>query len=319
MIVISNLVTTKRKIKRSILTMGTFDGVHSGHQKIIKSIIEKSRESNAISIVATFDIHPVNLLSPTEKPRLLTSLQSKKRLFERLGIDVMAIVNFNKRVSNMQPEEFIQNVIIKKLSPKSIVVGRDFRFGKNRQGDLKLLGNLGKRYGFSLHIIGEKRLFGNKVSSRYIRKILWRGEVEKATKLLDRPYSIDGKVIKGSGWGNILGYPTANIRISENLILPQGIYSVKVSLGKIEYRGVAYIGFKPTFQKRDTARRNISIETHLFNFKRNILGRNITVSFDKKLGKEMKLKNPDDLKARIERYIEKVRNSKKYNTKKYNC
>jgi len=296
----------------TILTMGTFDGVHLGHQKIVNRVIEESRKSNAISVAVTFDIHPANLLSHTERPRLLTSLQNKKELFKRLGIGVMAIVRFDKRVSNMQPRDFIRNVIVKKLSPKSIIVGKDFRFGKHRKGDLRLLRNLGKRYCFSLYVIGEKRLFGNKVSSRYIRKILWRGEVEKATRLLGRPYSINGRVVKGSGLGNILGYPTANIHISENFILPQGIYSVKVLLGRREYRGVSYIGFKPTFPKKDTGRREISIETHLLNFNRDILGRNITVFFYKKLGKERKLKNPNRLKARIERYIEKAGGAEKY-------
>ncbi len=303
MIVIPNLVTTRRKVKCSILTMGTFDGVHVGHQKIVNSIIKKSKQSNAIPIVVTFDIHPVNLLNPSGKPRLLTSLQNKKRLFEVLGVGIMAIVRFDKRVANMQPEEFVLNVIVKKLSPKSIVVGKDFRFGKNQKGNLSLLRNLGKKYGFSLYIIGEKRLFGNKVSSRYIRKILWQGQVEKATRLLGRPYSINGKVIKGSGWGNILGYPTANIRISENLILPQGIYLINALLGRRKYRGVAYIGFKPTFRKTDTKRRDISIETHLLNFNKNICGRNITLFFYKKLGKERKLKSLNQLKTRIEGYI----------------
>ena len=298
--VIPNLKATSYKIKGSIITIGTFDGIHLGHQEIIKKIIKEAKKTHITSVIVTLNIHPLNLLNPGETPRLLTSLPIKQKLLSQLGIDVMAIIDFNNYIANMPPEKFFNSIILNKLHPKKIIVGNDFKFGKNRKGDIKLLRALSRKYDFSTEFIPIKKKFDNKISSRYIRKILWHGEVVKVSKLLGRLYTIEGKITRGKGLGKKIGIPTANIIVSPEIILPQGVFAVKAYIGKKEYNGVTYIGFKPTFSKKTTKKtRKITVETHLVNFNKNILGKKLKISFIQKLRKEISFQSAETLKNKI--------------------
>lgn len=287
-----------------VITIGNFDGVHVGHQKIFKFLIKKAAEINGTSVVITFDPHPVRVLYKDHPLKLITTTEDKIKLIERCGIDITICIPFTHEFASQEAEDFVKNVLVKKFNAKWIVVGYDYRFGKGRKGDAQLLKKLSKIYGFKVTVLRAYRREGKILSSTAVRNALLQGDIRQANRFLGRAYHIDGEVIKGAGRGSsILGYPTANISPEQEIIPKEGVYAVKVSLpeGKT-FSGVANIGKNPTFGSD-----SLSYEVHILNFTDNLLGKKIRIHFLERIRNEKKFKSPQELKENITRDIEKAK------------
>ena len=284
----------------TMLTVGSFDGVHLGHQQIIKQLNALSGDSNSLEVLVTFHPHPKEVLSPAgdRSVELLTPLEEKLRLLEKLGLPVITVLPFTREFSKTGYREFVTNILIKKLKMKKMVIGHDHTFGRNREGHAEQLEELGKSADFSVTVIQPFFLGKEIVSSSRIRQLLKSGEVEIANKLLGRKYSIQGIVEKGENRGTTLGFPTANIRPSSpNKLIPKkGVYAVEVELSGQRYRGMMNIGHRPTFNFDP-----LTLEVHIFNFSGLIYGESIEVSCKKFIREEMKFRNPEELKSQIEK------------------
>lgn len=284
----------------TVLTVGSFDGVHLGHQQIIKQLRALSGDSNSLEVLVTFHPHPKEVLSPTadRSVELLTPLEEKLRLLEKLGLPVITVLPFTREFSKTGYREFVTDILIKKLKMKKMVIGHDHTFGRNREGHAEQLEELGKSANFSVTVIQPFFLGKEIVSSSRIRQLLKSGEVEIANKLLGRKYSIQGIVEKGENRGTTLGFPTANIRPSSpNKLIPKkGVYAVEVELSGQRYRGMMNIGHRPTFNFDP-----LTLEVHIFNFSSLIYGESIEVSCKKFIREEMKFRNPEELKSQIEK------------------
>lgn len=311
MIVIKGLEALKRKKRGIALTIGNFDGVHIGHQKILQAVVERAKALKGSSVAITFDPHPVRVLAPERGIRLITPFEEKARLMEFYGIDTVLCLNFSRDFANIKPDDFMKSVILGKVGACEVIVGHNYAFGKGKKGTTDLLRRRSKKYGFNVRVIRNARLSGDVVSSSRIRNLLGKGRVCEASWLLGRPYMIKGRVIKGAGRGaKLIGIPTANI-ISLNDIIPkEGVYAVKVSLGGAVYDGVANIGKNPTFGDNP-----VSYEAHIFNFSGNILGKDIMLYFIERIRDEKAFTDIKALHDGIIRDIERARDilkAKKY-------
>lgn len=291
------------KIDYAIVTSGTFDGVHVGHQKILKRIDETATEFNGESVVLTFWPHPRYVLSHVENElKLLSTIDEKIELLEKNKVDHLVIIPFTKEFSQMTSEEFIQEILIKKIGTKKLVIGYDHRFGKNREGSFEYLKENKDKYGFEVIEIPEEDVRDIAVSSTKIRNALLKGEVEIASEFLGRPYSITGEVIQGDKIGRTLGFPTANLFLKENykLVPADGIYAGLITVKNTTHKGLIYIGERPTI---DGIKRNI--EAFIFNFNDNIYGEKIEVSLIQLIRGDMKFKSLDELKIQMRKDEEK--------------
>ena len=272
----------KKPFNNPVLAIGVFDGVHLGHQDLMRATIKKARAIQGASVVMTFSPHPVQVLHPEDHLPLITPLPYRLKLLEKLGIDVCLVVHFTKKFSHLSPEQFIRHYIHRAIKAKVIIVGDDFRFGQDRAGTLNLFQEAGKKYGFK--VIGLHQVKRNKkvISSTLIRRWVGEGKFTKASRLLGRPVALYGKVVRGDARGKNLGYPTANIDLDQSIIPPLGVYAVNVFLDGKKYRGVANIGRRPSFHKNDP----VKLEVHIFNFYKNIYGKEINVELLKKIRNE---------------------------------
>lgn len=261
------------RVKRPVIAMGVFDGVHRGHKEVLNAAVGKARKIKGTSVALTFWPHP-------QKQGSLYSLEHRLRLISELGVDLCIVINFSRHFSGIKAKDFIKNILVDKICAKYIYVGDDFRFGKNTEGDLCLLGNLGKIYGFKAKGFKIIKSEGKPISSTLIRSLIKNGEIKRAQGLLNRPVSIFGSVIKGTALGRILGFPTANINPHHEVIPARGIYAVKVILGKSKLKGVCYIGKRPTIISKN---KKINIEVYIFNFNRNIYGKYLEIQFVKRI------------------------------------
>ena len=247
---------------RPVVSLGTFDGVHLGHQVIIKRLLERSKENNKMGLVVTYEPHPQSVVAPQSAPQILTSLEEKFFLLEKLGVEETLVIDFNKKLSQLGAEEFLEEILIKKLNVGGIIVGHDHAFGRNRSGKIELLAQASKKYNFELEVL--PAVYTNlreRISSTRIRKELKDGDFSKGIKMLGHSYPVWGKATKGRGRGKILDYPTINLKTSPEKLLPKdGVYSTKVQIQYKEYFGMLHIGAKPTFG--DSSR---STEVHLFD------------------------------------------------------
>lgn len=297
----------------SVVALGTFDGVHRGHQEVINTTKEIARRNGKTSVVVTFEPIPRAVIGEErEKVGSITTLKQKEEIIRNLGINVMLVVHFNRKLAQIDPEEFVNRVIYKRMGAGRVVVGPGFRFGKNRSGDVVLLKRLGRKCGFAVTTVGEVKIGNIKVSSSKIRQLLWQGKIEKAKRLLGRYYSINGIVRRGSGRGKKLSFPTANLDISGNVILPQGVYAVLVNVRGKKQMGVANIGMRPTFPLRhrfhyqDMTERYARpvVEVHIFNLKGNLYRQKLEVSLIKRIRREMRFPTPEKLMDRIEKDVQ---------------
>jgi riboflavin kinase/FMN adenylyltransferase len=284
----------------TVLTVGSFDGVHLGHQQIIKQLKSMARESRSMEVLVTFHPHPKVVLAPADQQliELLTPLEEKQKLLENSGLSVIAVLPFTREFSRTGYREFVTDILIKKLKMKQMVIGHDHAFGRNREGHAEQLSEMGRTANFSVTVIQPYILGKEIVSSSRIRQLLKDGEVETANQMLGRKYSIQGSVTRGDNRGTGLGFPTANIRpASPNKLIPKtGVYAVDVNLAGQRYAGMMNIGHRPTFNFDP-----LTLEVHIFNFSGLIYGDSIEVSCKKFIREEKKFQNPDELKTQIER------------------
>ncbi|NMM48004.1 bifunctional riboflavin kinase/FAD synthetase [Marinigracilibium pacificum] len=279
--------------KFPVVTSGTFDGVHKGHQKIIERIKTIAQNNNGETVLITYWPHPRFVLKPDDDSlKLLNTFEEKALLLEKLGVDHLIKFTFDKKFSSQTSEEFIKNILIDGINTKKLVIGYDHRFGKNREGSFEHLKENASKYGFEVEEIPEQDVNNVAVSSTKIRRALDEGNVEIAREYLGQDYSITGFVGEGEKRGRELGFPTANITIPEKFkkIPAHGVYGVHADVGGKRYQGMMNIGVKPTFRGSE-----LSLEVHLFNFNENIYGEKITVFFDNYVRKERKFKNTEEL------------------------
>ena len=283
-----------QKYPPSFLTIGNYDGIHLGHQAILKKLISESRSNNILSSVMTFEPHPREFFSPKLAPKRIISLREKLEYFDELKIDQVFIVNFNDEFSRKSYLDFIE-ILKKNIQAKKIIIGNDFRFGKQREGNIdKLIDN-----SIDVCVMNKIEYKGERVSSTIIRDSLAAGDLKRAAMLLGRSYSISGKVVHGDKRGREIGFPTANIHMFHNRPPLKGVFAVKLN----NMYGVANLGVRPTiagFSK-------LNLEVHLFNFSKNIYGKHAHVTFLKKIRDEKKFENIDALKKQIQIDIDNVK------------
>ena len=301
--IIRGLEELKESYPNTIITIGNFDGLHLGHQKIIQTVIRESDEINGTSMLVTFDPHPMKVLAPEKEVKLLTTPKERERLIQTMGIDVLLCITFNEEFSNLQPDEFIDGVLVKKIDAKKVIVGQNYAFGKARKGTTELLRRRGRKYGFSVKVVRHAKLNGEVVSSSKIRSFLSMGQVFEASTFLGRAYTIEGNVIKGAGRGEkLLHIPTANITTPNELVPREGVYAVRVGLRRSFFDGVANIGKKPTFSDSVP-----SYEVHLFNFTGNLLGEGLRIHFVDWIRNQRSFPDALSLEKQIRNDIEQAR------------
>ena len=287
-------------MKKSVVTIGVFDGVHVGHQAVIEKIVVRAKAVGAISIVVTFDPHPLKVLGGRHLAPSLMSLKHRVNTIKCLGVDKIIVMKFNKRLSGMKPGSFIKNVIRKELNAREVFVGEDFRFGKGAGADIKALKRIGETAGLEVYPVKAVKINGRVISSSEIRRLIVSGKVKAAAKFLGRPFSILGTVVSGARLARVLGYPTANINPHHEVIPPGGVYAVKVRFNNKLFKGMMNIGVRPTFYNHGKDLEP-SIEVHMFNFSQRIYGKDIEIIFVKKLRSERKFKKIDSLIEQIKK------------------
>jgi riboflavin kinase/FMN adenylyltransferase len=301
---------TKLDYPEPVVTMGNFDGVHLGHQKIFRKVVEKAKEINGTPIAITFDPHPVRVLAPERGLKILTTFEDKANLISGEGIKVLICIGFSKEFAKTDPDEFIEDVLVNKLGVKWVIVGHNYAFGKGKKGTTALLRRMGRKYGFGVNVVRYAKVYDDIVSSSRVRSLLLRGRVCEASKMLGRAYHIEGTVIKGAGRGTpLLHTPTANITTPNELVPKEGVYAVRVSIegkgsgGRWQvYDGVANIGKNPTFGDVP-----MSYEVHIFDFNQNLLGEKIKIHFIDRIRDEKKFSGIGELEEQIKKDIKKAR------------
>lgn len=265
-------------MNNSVVAIGIFDGVHRGHIKIIKSAVSAARRMQTKSVVITFDPHPLKLINPRRPVPAIMSLKHRINLIRRLGVDICAVIRFNKNFAEINPRNFAGKILFERFRARKIFIGSNFVFGKDNEGDALLLKWLGKEYGFSVTIVPLVKVSGRVVSSSLIRRLIIKGDLARAAHMLGRPVAVCGKVVRGAGRGRELGYPTANIDPNHEAIPPSGIYAAWVKVGEKSHPAALFIGPRRTFGEEEPV-----IEAHILDFSKMIYGRNIEVTFVRKL------------------------------------
>jgi riboflavin kinase/FMN adenylyltransferase len=281
----------------AVVTSGTFDGCHLGHQKILSRLKEIAEKNSGETVVITFWPHPRLVLKPDDKSlKLLNTFEEKAELLKSQGIQHLLRIPFTKEFSQLTSVDFIKNILVDRIGTKKLVIGYDHRFGKNREGSFEELKADGPKYGFEVEEIPRQEIDHLAVSSSKIRQALEAGNVTVAKSLLGQPYSITGRVVKGNKLGRVLGFPTANIDVDSHykLIPSAGIYAVTVRHAGRQYYGMLYIGTRPTVEGAGP-----SIEVNIFEFDKEIYGEEIKVSFEKLLRADSKFKDLEELKNQL--------------------
>ena len=292
--------------KNAVITIGNFDGVHIGHQALFHEVIETAETVDGTSIAMTFEPHPIRVLKQNGQPPLITLYEQKTELIERTGIDVLICVPFTRAFASLSADQFIRELLVKKIGMKAIVVGEDYSFGKNREGSIDLLKSYGPDYGFEVILAGWIKMskgFTDRISSTKIRELVIDGHMTEVEKMLGRHYQIRGRVVIGRDrGGKLLGIPTANINLHDELCPKTGIYAVTVECRGNQHNGVANIGYSPTFEDHE-----FTVEVHILDFNDNIYGEKIRVNFIKRLRDEIKFSNISALIDQIKKDIAAAR------------
>jgi riboflavin kinase/FMN adenylyltransferase len=290
------------EFRDSFITIGNFDGVHRGHQFLFKTLIQEARQENRKTLVITFDPHPKKLLHPDRRPfYLITTLEEKIRLIEKLGIDAIMVIPFSLEFSETTADEFVHHILWDKLHIRKIYIGHDYTFGRNKEGDEAFLSALGRKLGFEVSIMNAFTIDDMVISSTCLRYAILTGDVKKSAEILGRPYNLSGIVIEGSRRGGTLGFPTANIKPVKVLIPANGVYAAVINMGGDRYQGVLNVGYNPTF-----ADEKLSIEVHILDFKDNIYGKNLEILFIDRIRDEIKFDSPDSLVRQIRQDIDQA-------------
>jgi riboflavin kinase/FMN adenylyltransferase len=290
-------VSEFKKVDKAIVTIGSFDGVHKGHQKIIRRINALARENGGESVVITFWPHPRTVLTPDAQDiKLLSSLEEKITLLNEYGVDHLLIIPFDREFAELSPEDFVKTLLIDTIGTQKLVIGHDHKFGRNREGDFEFLKNKSAEYRFEVEEISREDVQNMGVSSSIIRNALLKGDIKTAAENIGRPYEFTGKVMEGKKLGRTIGFPTANIESPEpqKLVPADGVYAVLIEVGKKSYKGMLNIGLRPTV---DGYHRKI--EVHIFHYNREIYGLQIVVRFIQRLRDEIKFSDLKALKSQL--------------------
>lgn len=295
-----------RREPNSVITVGTFDGVHAGHRVLMDTVRKKAEEREARSVIITFDPHPREIINPGESGiKLLTTLQERREILEELGIDVLLVIPFDRDFSLRTAEEFIRNIIYEKVGVSEFVIGYDHHFGRDRKGTIETVENLGKQLGFDAYVVSKQEIGEQTVSSTAIRKaISEEGNMRKAADMLQRPYRLSGTVIHGDKRGKEIGFPTANIKpLDSRKIIPrQGVYAVEVRMDDRVLQGMMNIGQRPTFEGKEQ-----TLEVNLFNFASSIYGKTLQVRFLERIRDEIKFSSVQELIRQLKQDKEEVK------------
>jgi riboflavin kinase/FMN adenylyltransferase len=301
--VIFNLNEIKNPLTSPVLTIGNFDGVHKGHLALFDKAKERAKALGGQSVVMTFEPHPLKIMRPANGPRLITHTGQKLELIEKAGIDVIICVSFDRDFAAIPARDFVSSILVKKIGVKEIVVGYDYTFGHNREGDTNLLRELGNDSGFVVHLVGPVEIDHTLVSSTSIRRLVQEGRVAEAKMLLGRDFEVQGTIVKGrSRGGRLLGFPTANLNPHGELLPKKGVYAVRLLIDDALYNGVTNVGVNPTFG--DTG---LTVETHVLDYSGDLLGKTIKVLFIKRLRDEKAFKSLEELSAQIAQDIAQAR------------
>ncbi len=267
--------------KKPVVALGIFDGLHRGHQRIINNLLREAKRFKTKSLIITFFPHP-------QGEESLYSLSHRLELLKKMGVDLCLIIRFNQTLQKVPAAEFIRDVLVSKIRPITIFVGRNFTFGRNAEGNWRTLRDYSKKSYFKLRVVDVLTYRGIPVSSSYIRSLIRKGDFSRASRLLGRPVSIVGKVIKGNQFARALGYPTANIEPEQDIIPPFGVYKIKARVAGGCFPGICYIGDRPTIKNKKIAKAKPNIEIHIFDFKDNIYSHRIQIEFTRKLRDQKK-------------------------------
>ncbi|MEQ9308896.1 MAG: bifunctional riboflavin kinase/FAD synthetase [Balneolaceae bacterium] len=284
----------------TVVTVGTFDGVHEGHRALMETVVKKAKKRNARSVVVTFDPHPRTIISSKKASiRLLTSLKERAEILETIGIDELCVIPFTRDFSLLSSEEFVKDEIHKKIGISEFVIGYDHHFGKDRSGTIETLENLGPDLGFDVYVVSKREMGEVTISSTVIRAAIQiEGDMNQAAKLLGRPYMLNGLVIHGDERGRNLGFPTANLQAEhpDKVIPKNGIYAVKVRVDDNWYNGMMNIGVRPTFDGETK-----TLEVNIFDFNELIYGKTVQIRFFDRIRDEKKFSGVEELKAQLQR------------------
>jgi riboflavin kinase/FMN adenylyltransferase len=289
-----NIILPKKK---RYIALGVFDGVHLGHQKLIKLTVDKAKKNDGISIVATFDPHPDITINPESNVSFLTTLEERINLIKDLGVDIFLIIKFNNKMSRMLPEDFISKILVSSLRVKELFIGFNYKFGFQGKGNVDFLRECGKLYKFKTNILKPIAANNTIISSTKIKDYIELGEIEKAIKLLGHDITISGRVISGKGRGRkLLNFATANIETTSDKIIPvNGVYLVEIKIDNKKYYGLMNIGIKPTFKETER-----TIEVHIINFNKKIYNKKVVVNILQRIREEKYFSNTNLLKKQIE-------------------
>lgn len=295
---IFNNIQSYSSEKESILTIGTFDGVHIGHNKILTKLVEESKKNNLSSLIMTFFPHPRMVLQKSQEIKMIDTIDEKIHLFEKTGVDNLIIQPFDENFSKIRAKEFVEEILVKKLKIKHIIIGYDHRFGKDREASVEDLKKFGLNYMFTVEEIAAQEIHSIAISSTKIRNAILKGEIKKCNEYLGRNFMLTGEVVHGDGLGKKINFPTANIEIPETYkIIPKnGVYLVKAIINSEIYFGMMNIGVRPTIGGK-----NKSLEIHFFNFKDNIYNKTISVEIICKIRDEEEFSSIDELKIQLKK------------------
>jgi riboflavin kinase/FMN adenylyltransferase len=301
--IINDLKKISKPFPNAVVTIGNFDGVHVGHQALFHQVIEKAQDIEGTSVVVTFEPHPARVLRDIKHFPLITLYEQKMELIAATGIDKIVCIPFSREFAATPPQVFVKEILCDTIGTKAIIVGPDYSFGKKREGNIALLNDMGKVHGFELIVSGWIQQETRRISSTEIRNLVGEGKVDEAAMLLGRHYQVRGRVTRGRDrGGKLLGFPTANLTLYDELCPKGGVYAVTVEHDRALYKGVANIGYSPTFDNGE-----FSVEVHIADFAQNIYEQPIRVNFIQRLRGERKFPGPKDLAVQIKKDIEKAR------------
>lgn len=300
--IIRSLDELSRPLGKTVATLGNFDGVHLGHRAIFRSLVKRARYEGAVSVVCTFDPHPLKIIAPDHAPRLINTRAEKERLIAASQIDLLLQIPFDSHLASMSPAVFVDKILLDKLGVQHLIVGYDYAFGKGRAGGVGFLRTQGKEKGFGVDIFGPVQFDGSVLSSTRVRQSVLRGDVAGAKNLLGRHFNLEGRIVHGDQRGKSMGFATANIATDKELLPLNGVYAGRVRFNSIECNAVINIGCKPTFGENA-----LTIEVHVLDFEGNLYGENMRVYFVERLRDEKKFSATAELISAITADIVRAR------------
>lgn len=300
--VVRSLERARGLFQRPVLTIGNFDGVHRGHQVILRQVREDAEQRKVPGVALTFEPHPVSVLRPDKAPRLLMTLRDRLHALAHCALDAVVVQRFSPAFAHVEAEEFMRAFLVEILDVQKVVVGHDLNFGRDRKGDVELLVEGGARYGFAVEVIRPVVVDGMVVHSSMVRERVAVGDVEVAARLLGRPHVVRGRVVRGAGRGQKLGFATANLEPRTQLVPAEGVYATRALVDGRRIDGVTSIGTTPTFGGSESV-----IETHLFTAPEDFYGHGLALEFYARLREQRKFPNPEALVAQIGRDVARAK------------